>query len=117
LTRKAFSYKVGGKPLQFAGLLVCKMERFAFVRIIETQSGRPDSSERPDKTTWKAMGRGAERENMLLSVLTTLGFSKDEARERTSEVLERVGNRAESIPEGDLIKEAFRRRSSSGESP
>ena len=46
---------------------------------------------------------------MLLSALTALGFSKAEARERASEVLEKLGDRAESMPEGDLIKEAFRR--------
>ena len=81
--------------------------------VLETQSGRPDESERPDKVTGKVTGklidRRAERERMLPSALTALGFSKAEARERASEVLEKLGDRAESMPEGDLIKEAFRR--------
>lgn len=46
---------------------------------------------------------------MLLSALRALGFSKAEARERASEVLERASDRAESMLEGDLIREAFRR--------
>ena len=76
---------------------------------METQSGRPDESGHPDKVTGKLMDRRAERERMLLSALRALGFSKLEARERASEVLERVSDRAESMSEGDLIKEAFRR--------
>ena len=71
--------------------------------VMETQS------ERPDKTTVKTPARAAERKKTLLSALGALGFSKAEARERASEVLERVSDRAESMPVGDLIKEAFRR--------
>ena len=84
--------------------------------VMETQSGRPDESGHPDKTTVKTdkttvktPAGAAEREKMLLSALRALGFSNAEARERASEVLERVSDRADSMPEGDLIKEAFRR--------
>jgi Holliday junction resolvasome RuvABC DNA-binding subunit len=62
-----------------------------------------------DKTAVKTPAGAAEREKMLLSALRALGFSKAEARERASEVLERASDRAESMLEGDLIREAFRR--------
>ena len=78
-------------------------EELAYVPVLrglmEAQSGRPDKV--------RGLARMAEREKMLLSALRALGFSKAEARERASEVLERLSDRAESMPEGDLIKEAF----------
>jgi len=40
--------------------------------VLETQSGRRDESERPDKVTGKLIDRRAERERMLLSALTAL---------------------------------------------
>ena len=47
-----------------------------------------------DDVVEKLLGRKAERENMLLPTLTALGFSRAEATERASDVLERVGERA-----------------------
>ena len=69
----------------------------------ETESGRPD------KVSGKVLGRGSERERMLLSALTKgLGFLRSRGKTAASDVLERVSDRAESMPEGELIKEAFR---------